>query len=123
MAAETGGAIALLYKGAALVLGTTAATYLVLSMQLPQEHKEWKQALLSTVISSLCGGCAVIQHFGLKDWINDWTGTIALGGLFFTCALPGWFLVRAIFIWQRQNEGKSITALVRELISLRGGNS
>lgn len=123
MAVETGGALALVYKGAALILGTTAATYLVLSMQLPKDDKEWKHALLTTVISSLCGGCAVIQYFELKHWLNDWVGTIALGGVFFTCALPGWFLVRAVFIWQRQNESKSITALFRELFSIWRGNS
>lgn len=122
MPVETGGALALIYKGVALVLGASAAAYIVMAMQRPQEDKEWKQALFVTLMSSMCGGAAAIQYFEIKHWFGDFIGTMGIIGLAFVCGLPGWFLVRAVFIWQRQNEGKSITALVRELLSLKGGN-
>lgn len=122
MAAETGAAGALIYKLAAFFLGSAAAAYIVMSMQRPKDDKEWKHALFVTLLASVCGGCAVIQYFGLKHWFDDAVGTVAVLGLVFACGLPGWFIVRAVFIWQRQNDSKSIADLFRELFSIwRGG--
>lgn len=69
MPVETGGALALVYKVAALFLGSAAAAYIVMAMQRPQDDREWKQALFVTVLFSVCGSAPATHYVssGIMD--------------------------------------------------------
>ncbi|WP_422649031.1 hypothetical protein [Cupriavidus sp. H18C1] len=66
-------------------------------MMRPRTRGEWAAALISTLVSSIGGGAAVVQHFGLQSWTADYIGLVALFGLVFACGLPGWAIVRWVF--------------------------
>ena len=80
----------------------------------PRSAKEWAVGIISTVVASIGGGAAVIQHFGLQDWAQSPIGLIAMLGLVFACGLPGWALVRWMFNYIEKNREKSIDDVVRD---------
>lgn len=73
------------------------ASIVVMLMMRPRSAAEWATSLICTVVASIAGGSAVVQHWGLHAWADDYAGMMALGGLMFGCGLPGWALVRAVF--------------------------
>ncbi len=73
------------------------AAFVVMLMMRPRTRGEWAAALISTLVSSIGGGAAVVQHFGLQSWTADYIGLVALFGLVFACGLPGWAIVRWVF--------------------------
>ncbi len=101
-----------------MVIVTTLAIALVatvvLMMRMPRSGQEWVTGLICTVVSSLAGGSFIIIKWGLHEWVTDVWGMIALGGVFFVCGLPGWALVRWVFNFIEQREGKSLLDIFRE---------
>ena len=81
----------------------------------PKSPREWAMALISTFVSSLGGGAAVIQHYGLNAWADNTIGLIGLGGVIFACGLPGSVLVRAAFAWAEKRQTKDLAELAREV--------
>lgn len=75
--------------------GTTLGTIVVMLGKKPRTDREWAIAIISSAVCSLGGGAAIIDYFALKT--QSFINALALGGLFFACALPGWFLVRVAF--------------------------
>lgn len=92
------------------------ATIVVMVMTLPHNRGEWAVALISTVVSSLCGGAAMIQYLGLASWMGTINGAMALGGIYFSCGLPGWAIVRWVFNFIKKREGKDLPEIVAELV-------
>ncbi len=90
-----------------------AAIVVMLAVQ-PQSKREWSLALISTVVSSLCGGAAVVQHYGLASWGDSYVGLVAVAGIIFACGLPGWVVVRAVFLWLEKRKGKDIAELIAD---------
>lgn len=96
-------------------IGAGLAAIVVMCITEPRTRKEWAVALISTVMSSIGGGAAVIVHFGLQSWAQDPFGLVAMLGLVFACGLPGWALVRFLFNYITKNQGKTITEVVADL--------
>lgn len=102
-----------------MVVVTTLAIIMVatvvLMMRMPRSPQEWVTSLICTVVSSLAGGAFIIIKFGLHQWVTDIWGMIALGGFFFACGLPGWALVRWVFNFIDQREGRTLIEIIREI--------
>ncbi len=88
-----------------------AAIVVMLWIQ-PKSPREWAMALISTVVSSLCGGAAVVQHYGLSSWGDSYVGLVAVAGIIFACGIPGWVVVRAAFAWAEKRKGKDLAELI-----------
>lgn len=78
-------------------LGAALGTYVVMCLTQPKTNREWRAALASSVVSSLGGGSALIMHYDLQAWAYEPFGIVAMLGISFACALPGWSLVRLLF--------------------------
>lgn len=92
------------------------ATIVVMVMTLPRDRGEWAVALISTVVASLCGGAALIQYLGLANWMTTTNGTMALGGIYFSCGLPGWAIVRWVFNFIKKREGKDLVEVAADVV-------
>ena len=92
------------------------ATIVVMVMTLPRTRGEWAVALISTVVASLCGGAAVIQYLGLAAWMTTTNGTMALGGIYFVCGLPGWSIVRWSFNFLNKRKDKDLAEIAAEVV-------
>jgi hypothetical protein len=95
--------------------GASLAAVVVMLMTPPRSKREWAVGLISTVVASIGGGAAVIEHFGLQHWVNSPTGLCAMGGLIFACGLPGWAIVRWVFNFIDRNHDASIDAIARNV--------
>lgn len=91
-----------------------AAVVVMLYIQ-PKSPREWALALICTVVSSIGGGAALVQHYGLAHWATSTIGLVGLGGIIFACGLPGWVLVRAAFAWVDRRKDADLAQLWSEL--------
>lgn len=105
-----------------VVLSAALVALVVMMIRMPRNPQEWAVGLVCTVVSSIAGGSFFIVRFGLHDWINDVWGVLALGGFFFACGLPGWFLVRLVANFMEQRESKTIIEVAKELRKEIKGN-
>lgn len=118
--ASSGAASAVAFKavgGASAVVagGASLAAVVVMLMTPPRSPREWAVGLISTVVSSIGGGAAAIEHFGLHQWVNSPIGLCAIGGLIFASGLPGWAIVRWIFNFIDRNRDASIDQVARNV--------
>lgn len=81
--------------------------------------REFVVAMISTPVSSLCGGAFVVRWLGIGGWTNDDVGLIALGGVIFVCGLPDWVLVRAWFRWAEKRRDQDLGELAQGLAAIR----
>jgi hypothetical protein len=95
-------------------IGAGLASIVVMCLMKPRSSEEWAVGLISTVVGSVAGGAAVIQHFGLQAWVNSPIGLVALLGLAFSCGLPAWALVRWLFNFIIKRRDADIAAIVKE---------
>jgi hypothetical protein len=95
-------------------IGAGLAAVVVMCMTRPRDDKEWVVAIVSTVMSSVCGGSAFIQWQGIEHWVYTPFGLVALLGVAFACGLPGWALIRWFFNYVLKREGRGIDEIVRE---------
>lgn len=119
-AAAAGGAAAFKAMGgtvAAAGAATALAAVVVMCMTPPSTKREWASALISTVVSSIAGGGAVVHHFNLMHYMNDYFGVVAIAGIIFSCGLPGWALVRALFKYIEKHKNQSIDEIYRDVKS------
>lgn len=103
-----------LYKLLSLLFGATFAAVVVMIMTRPKSTPEWAVALISTVVSSLCGGAFVVRWLDIGAWVQDDIGLIALCGVIFVCGLPAWVIVRAWFAWSEARKGAALPDMVKE---------
>lgn len=100
--------------GTAICAGLAALV--VMCMTTPRSPREWAVGLVSTVIiGSVCGGAAVVQHFGLHAWARDYIGMVALIGVVFACGLPAWAVVRWVFNYITKKQGAGIDEVVMDV--------
>jgi len=104
-----------LYKLGAFGFMAVLAAVVVMAMTLPKTVREFVVAMVSTVVSSICGGAAVVSYLGIAHWINDDFGFVAIGGLIFVCGLPAWVMVRASFAYVEMRKDKSILEIILEV--------
>lgn len=108
-----------LYKLGAFGFVAVLAAVVVMAMTLPKTVREFTVAMISTSVSSICGGAFVVRWLGIAHWVNDDAGMIAIGGIIFVCGLPAWVLVRAWFKWAEKRRDNDLTEIVGDLAELR----
>lgn len=108
-----------LYKLGAFGFVAVLAAIVVMAMTLPKTVREFTVAMISTSVSSICGGAFVVRWLGISYWVNDDAGMIAIGGIIFVCGLPAWVLVRAWFKWAEKRRDNDLTEIVGDLAELR----
>jgi len=108
-----------LYKLGAFGFVAVLASVVVMSMTLPRTMREFVVAMISTTVSSICGGAFVVRWQGISEWVNDELGMIAIGGVIFVCGLPAWVLVRAWFRWAEKRRDQDLGELAQGLAELR----
>lgn len=96
-------------------LGAGLAAMVVMCMTPPREPREWVVGIISTVVSSIAGGAAVVQYFAFQHWIYSPFGIAALFGLAFACGLPGWAIVRWTFTTLRRRENAGLEDILAEV--------
>lgn len=96
-------------------IGAGLAFLVVVCLMRPRTQSEWIVSIVSTVLGSISGGAAVIQHFSLQHWAFSPFGLVAMLGLVFACGLPAWAIVRWTFTYINKNEGRDIAEIVAEL--------
>lgn len=95
-------------------IGAGLASVVVMCAMTPRSPKEWAVGLISTVMASIGGGAAVIQHYQLEAWAQSPFGLVAMLGLVFACGLPGWAIVRWLFNYIEKNRAKALDDVIRE---------
>ncbi|MDW3683966.1 hypothetical protein RA280_19890 [Cupriavidus sp. CV2] len=104
-------------------IGAGLASLVVMCMMTPRSPKEWAVAATSTFVGSICGCAAVVMHFGLQSWMQEYMGLIALGGLYFACGLPAWAIVRWLFNFIERRRDKDLAEVAGEVRdAVTGGN-
>lgn len=107
-----------LFKLFFYLIGPTFAAVIVMLLAQPHSTREWLAALISTLITSLGLGAYVLKKYiGLSD-IQTLLDLMQLGGVFFVCGLPGWILVRALFLFGEKNKHKTLLEIIKELKGL-----
>lgn len=96
-------------------IGAGLASVVVMCAMTPRSPKEWASGIISTVMASIGGGAAVIQHYDLQAWANTPIGLIAMLGLVFACGLPGWALVRWLFNYIAKRRDADLAEVVNEV--------
>ena len=81
----------------------------------PRSPREWAVGLISTVVSSVAGGAAVVQKLGLQAWTHDYIGLVALFGVVFACGLPGWAVVRWLFNFIEKRRDKDLAEVAEDV--------
>ncbi|WP_196509106.1 hypothetical protein [Burkholderia pseudomallei] len=113
--ASSGVAGAAAAVGGAAAGGATLAAIVVMLMTPPRKKREWAVGLISTVVSSIGGGAATIEYLRLYEWVHSMVGLCAMGGLIFTCGLPGWAIVRWVFNFIDKNRDASLDDVAKEV--------
>ena len=96
-------------------IGAGLASVVVMCITTPRSPREWAVGLISTVVGSIGGGAAVIQHYGLQSWANEPFGLVAMLGLVFTCGLPAWALVRWLFNFIEKHKGQGLDEVAADV--------
>ena len=96
-------------------IGAGLASVVVMCMMTPRSPKEWAVGLISTIVFSIGGGAAVVQHYGLDAWAHTPFGLVAMLGLVFACGLPGWAIVRWLFNYIEAKRNATLADVVRDV--------
>lgn len=96
-------------------VGAGLAAFVVMCMTKPKDDQEWAVALACTLVASLGGGSAAIMYWDLQHWLYSYVGAVAILGLVFACGLPGWLLVRALFLWMNKRKDRDFAELAQEV--------
>lgn len=99
----------------AAAIGAGLASVVVMCMMTPRSPREWAVGLISTIVFSIGGGAAVIQHYGLEAWALKPVGLVAMLGLVFACGLPGWAIVRWLFNYIEAKRNATLADVVRDV--------
>jgi len=103
--AASGSASAAVSSGKAMaiagLIGGVLMTAIVISFNPPKSEKETFVAVVSSLVCSLGGACALVLYFGMA-LPNNIYGLCLFLSLCFLCAGPGWFLVRLFFAQMRK---------------------
>lgn len=118
-ASTAAGGIALYKLGVYAAIGAGLVSVVVMAMAVPRSPREFMVALISTVVSSICGGAFIVRWLDISHWALDDLGMIAIAGVIFVAGLPAWVMVRAWFVWSEARRGAELPDLMRELKGLR----
>jgi hypothetical protein len=96
-------------------IGAGLASIVVMSMTRPKSDQEWRVALICTVVGSIGGGFALARYLGIQSWAQDPIGFVGLISIVFTCGLPAWALVRALFVFLDKRRDAGIDEIVKDV--------
>lgn len=96
-------------------IGAGLASVVVMCAMTPRSAKEWAVGIISTVVASIGGGAAVIQHYDLLGWAKTPIGLVAMLGLVFACGLPGWAIVRWMFNYIERKKGADLGEVISDV--------
>lgn len=96
-------------------IGAGLAAYVVMMMTKPKDDREFRVAIACTVIGSLGGGAALIKYLGVENWKEDIIGLMGMGGVMFTCGLPAWLLIRALFYYIEKKKDADIREIIKDV--------
>ena len=96
-------------------IGAGLAAFVVMSLTKPKTDAEWRVALICTLVSSIGGGSALVRWLGFQHWVEDPVGMIAMLAFAFTCGLPGWALVRALFKYLDKKKDADLAEIVKDV--------
>jgi hypothetical protein len=96
-------------------IGAALAAFVVMAMTKPQSEQEWRVALICTLVGSIGGGAALVRYLGIQSWADDTFGMIAMLAMAFTCGLPAWALVRALFKWLDKRKDSDLAEMVKDV--------
>lgn len=96
-------------------IGAGLATFVVMSMTVPKTKQEWRVALACTLVGSIGGGAALVRYLGIQHWVEDPFGMVAMLAMAFTCGLPAWALVRAVFKYIDKHKDEDIGEIVKDV--------
>lgn len=95
-------------------IGAGLAAFVVMSLTKPKTDQEWRVALICTLVSSIGGGSALVRWLGFQHWVEDPFGMIAMLAFAFACGLPGWALIRALFVFLDKRKDAGIDEIVKD---------
>ncbi|MDH1499355.1 hypothetical protein [Comamonas terrigena] len=121
-----------LWKAVVWLMGLGAfgfglAAIVVMCITPPRTRSELAVALISTLVSSLSLGSGVVIYFELHKLMSatdinlQVAALLSLGGILFTCGLPGWAVVRWIFNALAKREGQDIVQVLQEMRDINSG--
>lgn len=96
-------------------IGAGLATFVVMAMTKPKSDQEWRVALICTLVGSIGGGAALVRWLGIQHWAQDPFGMVAMLAIVFTCGLPAWALVRALFIFIDKRKDAGLDQIVKDV--------
>ena len=96
-------------------IGLGLAAFVVMAMTKPTSEQEWRVALACTFAGSIGGGAVLIKYLAVEHWSHDVLGLTAQGALMFTCGLPAWALIRALFKYLEKRKDADLAELVRDV--------
>lgn len=113
--ASTGAGLAAMYKLGAFGFMAALAAIVVMAMTLPKSPREFVVSMITTVVSSTCGGAFIVRWFDIAHWAADDAGVIAIGGVIFVCGLPAWVIVRAWFAYAEARKTHTLPDIIKEI--------
>lgn len=96
-------------------IGAGLAAYVVYAKTKPKTDEEWRVSLVCTLIGSFCGGAAAVKYLGIEHWAQDMFGLMGIMGVAFTCGLPGWLVVRALFKYLDKKKDADLLEIVQDV--------
>lgn len=96
-------------------IGAGLAAFVVMAMTKPKDEQEWRVALACTLVGSIGGGAALVRWLGIQHWAQDPFGLVAMLAIVFTCGLPAWALVRALFIFINKRKDAGLDQIVKDV--------
>jgi hypothetical protein len=96
-------------------IGAGLAAFVVMAMTKPKSDQEWRVALICTLVGSIGGGAALVRYLGIQHWVEDPFGMVAMLAVVFTCGLPAWALVRALFIFIDKRRDADLGQIVHDV--------
>jgi hypothetical protein len=96
-------------------IGASLAAFVVMALTKPKTDQEWRVALICTLVSSIGGGSALVRWLGFQHWVEDPFGMVAMLAFAFACGLPGWALIRALFIFLDKRRDADLAEIVRDV--------
>lgn len=108
--AAAGAAVA--KSGLLVATGAGVASSLIVMVFLePQSRKEKLLCFVSTFVFAACLSSAIKVYYGF-DIPDTFDGNIANAGLIITCGMPGWVVIRALFLTLEKMKGKDIGQII-----------
>lgn len=113
IATNTAAASAVVAKSGLLVsTGAGLASSLIVMVFLePQSKKEKLLCFISTFIFAACLSSAIKVYYGFTI-PETFDGNIANAGLIIACGMPGWVIIRALFLTLEKMKGKDIGQII-----------